>query len=128
MGRVVWDPDWVAKAEFEIELWMDNDLGVDIETDAKLYCPKDTGALAESIKHYMENPQTLVVEAGPWEPGLHGHPGVHPYAAYVELGHTNYRDAQGRFVEANSPNVYSGPEFYPPNPFLRKALYTERRP
>jgi hypothetical protein len=128
MGRVIWDPDWPAKAELAVHEFLDKKIGPEIVKDAKLYCPKDTGALAESIKHEMEEVTTLIVEAGPWEPGLHGHLGVHPYAAYVELGHTNYRDAQGRFVEASSPNVYSGPEFFPPNPFLRKALYTERRP
>src|SRR6266567_3831062 len=127
MGRVEWDPNWPAEAELAVHEFMDNDLGPEIVNDAVLYCPKDTGALAESIDKKMDG-GTLIVEAGPWEPGLHGHPGVHPYAAYVELGHTNYRDNRGRFVEANSPHVYSGPEFFPPQPFLRKALYTERRP
>lgn len=127
MGRVVWDPDWPARAELAIREFQDKVIGPDVAADARMYCPEDEGWLADSIRHEMEDGTTVIVEAGPWEPGLHGHEGVNPYAAYVELGHQNFRDARGTFRMMNDPRAVS-PAYFPPQPFLRPALYTERLP
>lgn len=85
-------------------------LGPAIRDDAYRFCPKLTGALADSIEDHMSD-HTLVVSATGSD--------ERDYAAYVECGH---RIAHGpRMSEV-------GPARVAPQPFLRPALYAVRTP
>lgn len=80
-------------------------LGPDIRDDAKRYCPKRSGSLADSIEDHLEGHNLIVSGTGSDE---------RSYCAFVELGHriVAYGHDTGR-VKA-------------PEPFLRPALYQQR--
>lgn len=98
-------PGWEDKVRSAADGVLRDKLGPAIADDAKRYCPKRTGALADSIEHHMEG-HTLVVSATGSD--------ERTYAAYVELGHriVAWGHATGRVQ--------------PPQPFLRPALYQAR--
>lgn len=108
MGRVEIDPDWEPEVLAGWDRLAEDHLGPAIAGDARRYAPKDTGALAESIEHHLEDGHVLIISAT----GSH----ERAYAAYVELGHRVYHPSTGAV----------GPEVVPPEPFLRPALYQER--
>lgn len=105
--RLVMEPGWEEQVKTAAGQLLDQ-LGHEVEVDAKRYAPKDTGALARSIEHHMEG-HTVVISA-------RGGAGGREYAVYVELGHRVYHPSTGR----------TGPEVVPPQPFLRPALYQFR--
>lgn len=84
--------------------YFDTRLGPKIRDDAKRYCPKRTGDLADSIEKHLDG-HTLIVSATGSE--------ERSYAAWVELGHRIYHPSTGT----------AGPDVVPPEPFLRPALY-----
>ncbi len=92
MGRVEWDPNWPAEAELAVHEFMDNDLGPEIVNDAVLYCPKDTGALAESIDKKIRRAGPHELPRQPWafrggkQPARLFRPRVLPAPAFPEEG------------------------------------------
>lgn len=77
-----------------------------IANDVTFLAPKDTGAMAESVRNTVVDPNTAVIE-------------VDAPALWVEDGHrVVYRNAQGQKVYTNT--------FVPPNPFMKIALYKDR--
>jgi len=113
MARVIFDPDYPAEIDAAIDTFFRTRLGPQIATDATYLAPENTGELARSIGFTVED-QVLYVYAAA------------PYALYVEEGHVNWRNVHGKFVTAASGDVASGPYVFPPNPFLRAALYQIR--
>jgi len=103
--RIVFEPDAQEHIAAAVDRFFMDTLGPAIRDDAKRFCPKRTGALAESIERHLEG-LTLIVSAT----GSH----EREYAAFVELGHriVAYGHQTGR-VKA-------------PSPYLRPALYQER--
>jgi HK97 gp10 family phage protein len=70
--RIVFEPDWERHLDVpEAELL--NRLGGEIEADAKVACPVDTGRLRDSISHEVDGDTVRVTASA-------------PYAAYVEDG------------------------------------------
>jgi hypothetical protein len=101
--------DWQENVLAATAQWLDDDLGQDIEDDARGYCPVLTGDLAGSLEHHM-NGYVLVVKATGSDERF--------YAVYVEMGHRVFHPSTG----------IVGPETVPEEPFLRPALYQIRRP
>lgn len=154
MARFEINPAWRGEVE---ALWVpfaDGQLGEDISDDARRACPVDTGALKASIEHHMEGLDLIVSAVGGGEdeggnlfvyhrPGrltsrtagiTHPAPGrnrgslatrqvhhVEPegrgYAVDIELGHRVFHPSTG----------ITGPQTVPAQPFLRPALYKQRR-
>jgi HK97 gp10 family phage protein len=70
--RIVFEPDWERHLDApEAELL--EHLGGEIEADAKVACPVDTGRLRDSIGHEVDGDTVRVTASA-------------PYAAYVEEG------------------------------------------
>jgi hypothetical protein len=90
-----------------LDEYFNTNLGPKIAEDATRYCPKRTGALAESVEHHLEDHTLIVSATGSDE---------RSYAIYVETGHRVYHPSTGTV----------GPETVPPQPFLRPALYQQR--
>jgi hypothetical protein len=103
--RVTLEPGWEDHILAATDTVFRDRLGPAIRDDAKRYCPKRTGALADSIEDHLEG-HTLVVSAT----GSH----ERAYAAYVELGH--------RIVAWGHPTG----RVQPPSPYLRPALWQHR--
>lgn len=100
----------------------DSRLGPAIADDARRYCPKRTGDLAESIKHEVEDGTLIISAKGSDEES---------YAAYVELG------TRPHIIRPNGKKALFWPGaahpvglvHHPgtrPQPFLRPALDQER--
>jgi hypothetical protein len=102
---LVMAPGWRADVDAVAHEFLEDVLGPQIADRARIYAPKDTGALAASVEHHMEG-ETLVVSATGGDDGR-------SYAAYIELGH--------RVFHTSTKVV--GPEWVPAEPFLRPALY-----
>ena len=109
MAGVRMSGDWLANVQAAVGQWLDDDLGQQIEDDARTFCPVDTGALRDSIEHHM-NGYVLVVKATGSDERF--------YAVYLELGHAVFHPST-RIV---------GPERVPAQSFLRPALWQARRP
>lgn len=94
--------DWREQLTARVDVFFDEQLGPDIVDDAFRFAPKDTGRLAESIDHVVEDHELYVTAHT-------------PYAAAVELGHrvVNQYGDTGAWV--------------PPQPYLRPALYNKRK-
>lgn len=103
--RIEIDPGAIGHVQEACDRLFRDVLGPAIRESAKAYCPKDTGALAESIEDHVEDHRLIVTASG--DSGR-------DYAAYVELGH--------RIVAWGHPTGRQ----QPPRPFLRPALYQER--
>lgn len=115
--------DWEGEVTAALEKLFAERLGPAIADDARRYCPKDTGALAESIEFHLEGLKLIVSATG-------GRDGK-TYAAYVELGtgpHVIYpKDKQALYWKGAAHPV--GKVNHPgsrPRPFLRPALYKTR--
>jgi hypothetical protein len=104
MARIEIDSDWEVHVDSSVATYFTDELGPKIAGDAKRCCPKNTGALANSIEDHLEGPNLIVSATGD---------GVRHYAAFVELGHRIYHPSTRT----------SGPDVVPPQPFLRPALY-----
>lgn len=103
--RIEFDPRLGENlAEATDALFRDH-LGPAIRDDAKRFCPKRTGTLADSIEDHLDG-HTLIVSATGSDERY--------YAAYVELGH--------RIVAWG----HKTGRVQPPQPFLRPALYQQR--
>lgn len=92
--------DWEEHLDGPIED-MERRIGSEILADAKVYCPKKTGALAASLKLEVSRRSFRISSDK-------------DYAAPVELGH--WLVAWG---------VHTG-RFIPAQPYLRPALYKKR--
>jgi hypothetical protein len=104
VARIEIEPDWEEHVDACMDVYFIADLGPEIATRAKRYCPKRTGALADSIENHLEGHNLIVSATGS---------GEKHYAAFVELGHRVFH-----------PSTHStGPDVVPPEPFLRPALY-----
>jgi hypothetical protein len=79
-------------------------LGPQIADRARVYVPKDTTALMQSIESHVDGTTLVVSATGSAE---------REYAAYIELGHRVFHPSTGRV----------GPEWVPARPFLRPALF-----
>lgn len=108
-SRVAFDDSWRERIQGDVREFFESRLGPDIAADAKRYCPKDTGSLADSIESHVDDGSgNLIVSAS-------GN-AERDYAIYVETGHRIYHPSTGT----------SGPDTVPEQPFLRPALYQER--
>lgn len=121
--KVVISADVKEELTAELDEYFDTRLGPAISTDARRYCPKDTGALADSIEHHLEEHDLIVSATG----GARGQ----IYAAYVELGTEPHiirpKDKKALFwVGAKRPVTVVHHPGTRPRPFLRPALYQER--
>lgn len=94
-------PDWREQISARVDIFFDEELGPDIVDDAFRFAPKDTGNLAESIDHRVDDHDLYVTAHA-------------SYAAAVENGHrvVNQHGDTGSYV--------------PPQPFLRPALFRIR--
>ena len=104
MGHVEVEPDLDEKLLALTDEYFATQLGPKIARDAQRYCPKNTGALADSIENHLDGHNLIVSATGSDE---------RAYAAYVELGHRIYHPSTGQ----------AGPDVVPPEPFLRPAQY-----
>lgn len=109
MAGVRMSGDWQANVMASVAQWLDDDLGQQIEDDARTFCPVLTGDLRDSIEHHM-NGNVLVVKGTGSDERF--------YCLYVEMSHRVFHPST-RIV---------GPEVVPAQPFLRPALYQVRRP
>lgn len=124
MARIEVSGDWEEPVHEGLVQLFEERLGPAIAGDAHRYCPKRTGALADSIEHHLDEHGDLIVSASG--------DGEHEYAAYVELG------TEPHIIRAHGPyslhNRETGQYFGPvvhhpgtrPRPFLRPALFRER--
>lgn len=103
--RIEFDPAWQSHVYAATDALFRGRLGPAIRDDAKRYCPKLSGTLADSIEDHLDG-HTLVVSATGSDERY--------YAAYVELGH--------RIVAWG----HKTGRVQPPSPYLRPALYQER--
>jgi hypothetical protein len=103
--RIVIDPGALEGAQGDCDEFFATRLGPAIRDDSKRYCPKDTGALADSVEDHLEGHDLIISATGNDE---------RDYAAYVDGGH--------RIV---AWGVKTG-RVKGPNPFMRSALYQER--
>ena len=103
--RIEFDPSMGEHINAATDALFRDHLGPAIREDARRYCPKATGTLADSIEDHLEG-HTLIVSATGSDERW--------YAAYVELG--------SRIVAWG----HKTGRVRPPQPFLRPALYTER--
>jgi len=103
--RIVYDPAWQSRVYEATDALFRDRLGPAIRDDAKRFCPKRTGSLADSIEDHLEGHRLIVSATGSDE---------RAYAAYVELG--------ARIVAWGHPTG----RVRPPHPFLRPALYSQR--
>jgi hypothetical protein len=103
--RIVFDPAWQSHVYAATDALFRDKLGPAIRDDAKRYCPKRTGTLADSIEDHLEGHTLIVSATGSDE---------RAYAAYVELGH--------RIVAWG----HKTGRVQPPSPYLRPALYQQR--
>ena len=104
MTRVEVEPDVDEQLLLATGNYFTTHLGPKIAGDAKRFCPKRTGALADSIEYHLEDVNLIVSASGD---------GEKTYAAFVELGHRVYHPSKHE----------AGPDVVPPEPFLRPALY-----
>lgn len=104
MKIVISGDDINAELTAALDTYFESRLGPAIAADAERFAPKDTGHLASTIGHHVED-HKLIVDA------------TADYAVYVELGH---RVAHGPGMKEVGPKVVA------PQPFLRAALYVER--
>jgi hypothetical protein len=103
--RIEFDPDAYAHIAEAVDAFFLDVLGPAIRDDARRFCPKRSGDLADSLERHLEE-HTLIVSATGSE--------KREYAAYVELGH--------RIVAWGHETGH----VQPPSPFLRPALYQQR--
>lgn len=121
-SRVEVDDSWHEHVDSAMDELFDQRLGPDIATDARRYCPKRTGQLAESIKYEVEDGSLIVSAKGSDEES---------YAAYVELGtrpHPITARPGGALFWPGARHPVKSVE-HPgthAQPFLRPALYQER--
>lgn len=99
------DQDARQKAALAVVPWMREELGPQIAGRARIYVPKDTTALMQSIESHMDGTTLVVSATGSAE---------REYAAYIELGHRVFHPSTG----------VVGPEWVPARPFLRPALFS----
>lgn len=121
-SRVEMDDGWHEHVDEAVRELFEEKLGPDIAEDARRYCPKRTGDLAESIEHHIEDGDLIVSATGSEE---------HAYAAYVELGTMPHviRPKEKRALYWEGAPHPVGVVHHPgtkPQPFLRPALFTER--
>lgn len=116
------DKSWRENVGQAMDEFFAERLGPDIAGDARRYCPKRTGDLADSIEHHLEGGNLIVSATGSDEDS---------YAVYVEMGTRPHeirpRDKQALFWPGAAHPV--GKVHHPgtqPEPFLRPALYQER--
>lgn len=105
--RIEFDPDASAHIAEAIDAFFLDVLGPAIRDDAKRFCPKRTGALADSIERHLEEHALIVSATGSPD---------RDYAVYLELGHRIYHPS----------TKTAGPDVVAPQPYLRPALYQER--
>ena len=105
--QITMDPDWQGKLSAVIDGSFTDKLGPAIRDDAKRYCPKRTGDLADSIEYHLDG-HTLIISATGSDD--------RDYASYVETGHR---------IVAGSPRAVTNRKTLS-EPFLRPALYTKR--
>lgn len=98
--RIVWEAGWEQHIDGDVSDFLER-LGVEIEADATIGCPVDSGHLRDSIEHEVDG-DTLRVGSNV------------AYAGYVEEGHRIV--AWGRDTGRMAP----------PQPYLRPALYRQR--
>lgn len=121
-SRVEIDDSWREHVASAVDELFDSRLGPAIADDARRYCPKHTGDLAESVESHVENGNLIVSATGSDEES---------YAAYVELG------ARPHIIRPNGKKALFWPGaahpvglvHHPgtrPQPFLRPALDQER--
>lgn len=103
--KIVMEPGWQEHVSGSTDDLFRDKLGPAIAKDAKRFCPKRSGALADSIEDHLEGHSLIVSATGSDE---------RSYAAYVELGH--------RIVAFG----HKTGRVQPPEPYLRPALYTTR--
>jgi hypothetical protein len=104
--KIVMDPGVQAHLDAATDDLFRGKLGPAIRDDAKRYCPKDTGDLADSIEDHLEGHTLVITATGSAE---------RAYGAYVETGH--------RIV---GPGGADTGRRVGPRPYLRPSLYTER--
>ena len=100
-------PDWQGQLSAAIDEPFAEKLGPAIRDDAKRYCPKRTGDLANSIEYHLDG-HTLIVSATGSDD--------RSYAAYVEWSHR---------IVAGSPRAVTDRKTHS-EPFLRPALFQTR--
>ena len=100
-------PDWQGRLDASIDEVYSDKLGPAIRDDAKRYCPKRTGDLANSIEYHLDE-HTLIISATGSDD--------RDYATYVEMGH--------RIVAGSPPAVTNRKTLS--QPFLRPAIYKTR--
>ena len=100
-------PDWQGQLSAAIDEPFAEKLGPAIRDDAKRYCPKRTGDLANSIEYHLDG-HTLIISATGSDD--------RDYATYVEMGH--------RIVAGSPPAVTNRKTLS--QPFLRPAIYKTR--
>lgn len=121
-SRVEVDDSWRENVTAAMTGFFEERLGPDIANDAKRYCPKRTGDLADSIEHHVEDDNLIVSATGSDEES---------YAYYVEMGTRPHvirpngkkalfwAGAEHPVKKVNHPGTK-------PEPFLRPALFQER--
>lgn len=103
--RIEIDPAAHAHIQDAVDAFLRDRLGPAIAADAKRFCPKRTGDLADSIEHHLEGGKLVITASGS---------ASRDYAAYVEMGHriVAWGHRTGRVQ--------------PPSPYLRPALFQTR--
>ena len=100
-------PDWQGRLDASIDEVYSDKLGPAIRDDAKRYCPKRTGDLANSIEYHLDGHTLIISATGS---------GDRDYAAYVEYSHR---------IVAGSPRAVTNRKTLA-EPFLRPALFQTR--
>lgn len=121
-SRAEVDDSWQENVDTAMVEFFEQRLGPDIAGDAKRYCPKRTGDLAESVEHHVEDGNLIVSATGSDEQS---------YAYYVEMGtrphviRPNGKQALFWAGAAHPVKKVNHPGTKP-EPFLRPALFQER--
>lgn len=127
--RIVMDPDWLGHLRESEQVFLDERLGPDIVSDARRYCPVDTGRLQAAIDHQVlggggDVPE-LQVAAFPDEDG------PIDYDMAVEFGYHGLEVVRAHLAHSKLGREYAVREHVrhanqPAEPYLRPAIWQER--
>jgi len=106
---ITFNDDAMAKLHALVDRALDTKLAPMMEAECVRNCPKDTGALASTVSHEIENHGLHITATG--DPARTGGDNRKWYATWVDLGH-----------EIVAWGHHTG-KIQPPTAWMRRALY-----